>query len=136
MAFCTQHVVPGIDFTDDPLLQGRNFSYLDTQLTRLGGPNFMEIRTLSSSFSSAFSLALFCSFSFSSLSALLFFHFRTITDQQLHSDQPADVPGDEQPARRLHAAAHQQGPRQLPPQSHRLSRSRHRRTGSSVCAFV
>ncbi len=40
VAFCTQHVVPGIDFTNDPLLQGRNFSYLDTQLTRLGGPNF------------------------------------------------------------------------------------------------
>ncbi|NML16089.1 catalase [Azohydromonas sp. G-1-1-14] len=40
VAFCTQHVVPGIDFTNDPLLQGRNFSYLDTQITRLGGPNF------------------------------------------------------------------------------------------------
>ncbi len=40
IAFCTQHVVPGIDFTNDPLLQGRNFSYLDTQITRLGGPNF------------------------------------------------------------------------------------------------
>ena len=43
VAFCTQHVVPGIDFTNDPLLQGRNFSYQDTQLTRLGGPNFHEI---------------------------------------------------------------------------------------------
>jgi catalase len=43
VAFCTQHVVPGIDFSNDPLLQGRNFSYLDTQLTRLGGPNFHEI---------------------------------------------------------------------------------------------
>ncbi|AKJ03488.1 catalase [Archangium gephyra] len=43
VAFCTSHVVPGIDFTDDPLLQARNFSYLDTQLTRLGGPNFTEI---------------------------------------------------------------------------------------------
>jgi catalase len=43
VAFCTQHVVPGIDFTNDPLLQGRNFSYLDTQLLRLGGPNFHEI---------------------------------------------------------------------------------------------
>jgi catalase len=43
VAFCTQNVVPGIDFTDDPLLQVRNFSYLDTQLTRLGGPNFTEI---------------------------------------------------------------------------------------------
>ncbi len=40
VAFCTQNVVPGIDFTNDPLLQGRNFSYLDTQLKRLGGPNF------------------------------------------------------------------------------------------------
>ena len=38
VAFCTQNVVPGIDFTDDPLLQGRNFSYLDTQLKRLGSP--------------------------------------------------------------------------------------------------
>ena len=36
VAFCTQNVVPGIDFTNDPLLQGRNFSYLDTQLKRLG----------------------------------------------------------------------------------------------------
>jgi catalase len=43
VAFCTQHVVPGIDFTNDPLLQGRNFSYLDTQLLRLGGPNFTQI---------------------------------------------------------------------------------------------
>lgn len=43
VAFCTQNVVPGIDFTNDPLLQGRNFSYLDTQLKRLGGPNFTEI---------------------------------------------------------------------------------------------
>ena len=40
VAFCTQNVVPGVDFTNDPLLQGRNFSYLDTQLKRLGGPNF------------------------------------------------------------------------------------------------
>ena len=40
VAFCTANVVPGIDFTNDPLLQGRNFSYLDTQLKRLGGPNF------------------------------------------------------------------------------------------------
>ncbi len=40
VAFCVQNVVPGIDFTDDPLLQARLFSYLDTQLTRLGGPNF------------------------------------------------------------------------------------------------
>jgi catalase len=36
VAFCTQNVPPGIDFTNDPLLQGRNFSYLDTQLKRLG----------------------------------------------------------------------------------------------------
>lgn len=43
VAFCTQHVVPGIAFSNDPLLQGRNFSYHDTQLTRLGGPNFHEI---------------------------------------------------------------------------------------------
>ena len=43
IAFCTQHVIPGIDFTNDPLLQGRNFSYLDTQLLRLGGPNFTQI---------------------------------------------------------------------------------------------
>jgi len=43
VAFCTANVVPGIDFSNDPLLQGRNFSYRDTQLTRLGGPNFHEI---------------------------------------------------------------------------------------------
>src|SRR5205085_1215596 len=43
LAFCTQNVVPGIDFSNDPLLQGRNFSYLDTQLKRLGGPNFTHI---------------------------------------------------------------------------------------------
>ena len=43
MAFCTQNVVPGIDFTNDPLLQGRNFSYLDTQLKRLGSPNFTQL---------------------------------------------------------------------------------------------
>jgi catalase len=43
VAFCTQNVVPGIDFSNDPLLQGRNFSYLDTQLKRLGGPNFTHI---------------------------------------------------------------------------------------------
>jgi catalase len=42
-AFCTQNVVPGVDFTNDPLLQGRNFSYLDTQIKRLGGPNFTQI---------------------------------------------------------------------------------------------
>jgi catalase len=43
VAFHPGHVVPGIDFTNDPLLQGRLFSYLDTQLKRLGGPNFHEI---------------------------------------------------------------------------------------------
>ena len=43
VAFCTQNVVPGIDFTNDPLLQGRNFSYLDTQLKRLGSPNFAQL---------------------------------------------------------------------------------------------
>ncbi|HLH62791.1 MAG TPA: catalase [Ktedonobacteraceae bacterium] len=43
VAFHPGHVVPGIDFTSDPLLQGRLFSYLDTQLIRLGGPNFAEI---------------------------------------------------------------------------------------------
>ena len=40
VAFCTQNIVPGIDFSNDPLLQGRNFSYLDTQIKRLGSPNF------------------------------------------------------------------------------------------------
>ncbi len=43
VAFCTANVVPGVDFTNDPLLQGRLFSYLDTQLKRLGGPNFHQI---------------------------------------------------------------------------------------------
>jgi catalase len=43
VAFCTQNIVPGIDFTNDPLLQGRNFSYLDTQLKRLGSPNFTNL---------------------------------------------------------------------------------------------
>ena len=43
VAFHPGHLVPGIDLTNDPLLQGRLFSYLDTQLTRLGGPNFAEI---------------------------------------------------------------------------------------------
>ncbi|MBV8802359.1 MAG: catalase [Gammaproteobacteria bacterium] len=43
VAFCTQHIVPGIDFSNDPLLQGRNFSYLDTQLKRLGSPNFASL---------------------------------------------------------------------------------------------
>ncbi|KAJ6044676.1 uncharacterized protein N7446_002870 [Penicillium canescens] len=41
-AFCTSHIVPGIDFSDDPLLQGRNFSYFDTQISRLG-PNWQEL---------------------------------------------------------------------------------------------
>ncbi len=43
VAFCTQNIVRGLDFTEDPLLQGRNFSYLDTQTKRLGGPNFTHI---------------------------------------------------------------------------------------------
>jgi catalase len=43
VAFHTGNVVPGIDFSADPLLQGRNFSYLDTQLKRLGSPNFTHI---------------------------------------------------------------------------------------------
>ncbi len=43
VAFMTQNVPPGIDFSNDPLLQGRNFSYLDTQLKRLGSPNFMHL---------------------------------------------------------------------------------------------
>ncbi|RZL89139.1 MAG: catalase HPII [Variovorax sp.] len=43
VAFHPGHVVPGIDFTSDPLLQGRLFSYTDTQLSRLGGPNFHEL---------------------------------------------------------------------------------------------
>jgi len=43
VAFCPANVVPGIDFSNDPLLQGRLFSYLDTQLSRLGSPNFQQI---------------------------------------------------------------------------------------------
>ena len=43
VAYCPANVVPGIDFSNDPLLQGRLFSYLDTQLIRLGGPNFNQI---------------------------------------------------------------------------------------------
>ena len=43
VAFCPANLVPGIDFSNDPLLQGRLFSYLDTQLSRLGGPNFTQI---------------------------------------------------------------------------------------------
>ncbi len=43
VAFCPSHVVPGIDFSDDPLLQGRLFSYLDTQLSRLGSANFHQL---------------------------------------------------------------------------------------------
>ena len=43
VAFCTAHVVPGIDFSNDPLLAGRLHSYVDTQISRLGGPNFHEI---------------------------------------------------------------------------------------------
>jgi catalase len=43
VAYCPANLVPGIDFSNDPLLQGRLFSYLDTQLSRLGGPNFHQI---------------------------------------------------------------------------------------------
>src|SRR5699024_1829493 len=43
VAFHPGHLVPGIDVTSDPVLQGRLFSYLDTQLTRLGGPNFAQL---------------------------------------------------------------------------------------------
>src|SRR4030095_13244845 len=43
VAFCASHIVPGLDFTNDPLLAGRLHSYLDTQISRLGGPNFHEI---------------------------------------------------------------------------------------------
>ncbi|MFI4881045.1 MAG: catalase [Phycisphaerales bacterium JB064] len=43
VAYCPANIVPGIDFSSDPLLQGRLFSYLDTQLKRLGGPNFHQI---------------------------------------------------------------------------------------------
>jgi catalase len=43
VAYCPANVVPGIDFSNDPLLQGRLFSYLDTQLSRLGSPNFHQI---------------------------------------------------------------------------------------------
>ncbi len=43
VAFMPSNLVPGIEFTNDPLLQGRLFSYQDTQITRLGGPNFHEI---------------------------------------------------------------------------------------------
>lgn len=43
VAYCPSHVVPGIDFSNDPLLQGRLFSYQDTQLLRLGSPNFHQL---------------------------------------------------------------------------------------------
>ena len=43
VAFCAAHIVPGIDFSNDPLLAGRIHSYVDTQISRLGGPNFHEI---------------------------------------------------------------------------------------------
>jgi catalase len=43
VAFCVAHIVPGLDFTNDPLLAGRIHSYADTQISRLGGPNFHEI---------------------------------------------------------------------------------------------
>ncbi|TIA78174.1 hypothetical protein E3P98_03947 [Wallemia ichthyophaga] len=43
VAFCTNNIVPGIDYSDDPMLQVRNFSYFDTQISRLGGINFSQI---------------------------------------------------------------------------------------------
>ncbi|WP_197675118.1 catalase [Halopseudomonas salegens] len=43
VAFCTAHIIPGIDFSNDPLLAGRIHSYVDTQITRLGGANFHEL---------------------------------------------------------------------------------------------
>jgi catalase len=43
VAYCPANIVPGIDFSNDPLLQGRLFSYLDTQLSRLGSPNFHQL---------------------------------------------------------------------------------------------
>ena len=43
VAFCTAHIIPGLDFSNDPLLAGRHHSYIDTQISRLGGPNFHEI---------------------------------------------------------------------------------------------
>ncbi len=43
VAFCPSHLVPGMDFSNDPMLQGRLFSYLDTQLSRLGSPNFHQL---------------------------------------------------------------------------------------------
>lgn len=43
VAFCTAHIIPGIDFTNDPLMAGRIHSYVDTQISRLGGPNFHEL---------------------------------------------------------------------------------------------
>ena len=45
VAFHTGNLVPGIEVTNDPLMQARMFSYLDTQLTRLGGPNFASSRS-------------------------------------------------------------------------------------------
>ena len=43
IAFCAAHIVPGLDFSNDPLLAGRIHSYVDTQISRLGGPNFHEL---------------------------------------------------------------------------------------------
>ncbi len=43
VAYCPEHIVPGIDFSNDPLLQGRLHSYTDTQLSRLGSPNFHQL---------------------------------------------------------------------------------------------
>jgi len=48
VAFCAAHIVPGLDFSNDPLLAGRIHSYMDTQISRLGGPNFHEIPVNSS----------------------------------------------------------------------------------------
>src|SRR6186713_247278 len=48
VAFCVAHFVPGVDFSNDPLLAGRIHSYVDTQISRLGGPNFHEIPVNSS----------------------------------------------------------------------------------------
>ena len=61
VAFCTSHIVPGIGFSDDPLLQGRNFSYLDTQQSRLG-TNWEQVCSRSRRFFAV--LRYFCEFAF------------------------------------------------------------------------
>lgn len=43
VAYCTSNIVPGMDYSNDPMLQLRNFSYFDTQISRLGGPNFSRL---------------------------------------------------------------------------------------------